>query len=359
MDIILETPGTHVGKRKEMLNIKVPDKKTVEVPLREIESIVVGNGIQITTQALQTLSSYAINIIYTSLGKPFGIYTPFANVGTVYTRRQQLMAYEDWRGHHLTIKFVYAAMENKRRLLLYLAKNRKRSNPQKAIRLKAGARKIGSLIEVLLKSSKANGKNKKLSNVRTKLMGLEGRAAAIYFLEYGNLFTKELWMLHRTRRPPRDPINSLLSLGYTVLQGYITTAIAAAGLELYGGFLHSDRSGKPSLALDLLEEFRQPVIDKLITRLIFKGQIKVDDFENSLHGYRLKENKKNFFYSELRKEIIGGDEPEILFENAEYNSTKRRKRKFNYKMEMIRQARKVANYLIGAKSEYTPFIMDW
>lgn len=359
MDIILETPGTRVGKRKEMLNIKVPEKKSVEVPLREIESIVVGSGIQITTQALQILSSYAINIVYTSLGKPYGIYTPFANVGTVYTRRQQLMAYEDWRGYHLTVKFVYATMENKRRLLLYLAKNRKTSSPQKAIRLRAGARKIGSMIEVLLKSSKTVGKSKKLSNVRSELMGLEGRAAATYFLEYGNLFPKELWMLHRTRRPPRDPINSLLSLGYTILQGYITTAIAAAGLELYGGFLHSDRSGKPSLALDLLEEFRQPVIDKLISRLIFKGQIKSEDFENSIHGYRLKENKKNFFYSELRKEIVGGDEPEILFENAENKSAKRRRRKFNYKVEMIRQARKVANYLIGANSEYTPFIMNW
>ena len=359
MDIILETPGTKVGKRKEMLNIKAPDKKAVEVPLREIESIVVSTGIQITTQALRSLSSYAINIIYTSLGKPYGIYTPFANVGTVYTRRQQLMAYEDWRGYHLAMKFVYAAMENKRRLLLYLAKNRKSSSPQKAIRLKAGARKIGNMIAVLLKSSKSIGKSKKLSNIRMKLMGLEGRAASIYFLEYGNLFPKELWMLHRTRRPPRDPINSLLSLGYTILQSYITMAISAAGLELYGGFLHSDRSGKPSLALDLLEEFRQPVIDKLITRLIFKRQLKSEDFENSLHGYRLKEDKKNFFYSELRKEIIGADESEILFENPENNLTKRRKKKVNYKVEMIRQARKVANYLIGAKSEYKPLIMNW
>jgi len=357
--VILETPGTKVGKRQEMLKVNVPEKKTVEIPLREVESIIVGKSVQITTQALESLSTYAINIVYTSMGKPFGLYTPFANVGTVFTRRQQLLAYEDWRGVHLAIKFVLGTIENKRKLLLYFAKNRKVSNPQKAMRLKAGARHIGKMVDSLLKFSKVNVKNRNLSEIRAQLMGIEGQTTKTYFQEYGNLFPREMWTLHRSRRPPRDPLNSLLSLGYTVVQGYITTAIAAAGLELYAGFLHSDRSGKPSLALDLLEEFRQPIVDRLIARLVFKGMIKAEDFDNNFNGFRLKQDKKTLFYKELRKTIIGHDGSEGLFEFESSVNIKRRTNSLNYKAQMIRQARKVANFLIGAKSEYTPFIMKW
>ncbi len=359
MDVILETAGTKVGKDQEMLKINVPDRDTLKIPLREVESIIVGSGVQITTQALQSLSSYAINIVFTSLGTPYGLYTPFANVGTVLTRRQQILAYDDWRGLYLATQFVYATMENKRRLLLYFAKNRKQSNPKKCVRLKAGARSVGTMIEALLKFYKTTGKGQRISNVRMDIMGLEGRATANYFVEYGNTFPKEFKTLTRTRRPPQDPVNSLLSLGYTVLQGYITTAIAAAGLELYGGFLHSDRSGKPSLALDLLEEFRQPVVDRLVARTIQKGQFSVDDFETSIHGYRLKEEKKTLFYTELRQEILGGSSAEELFEVPRVKSDKNKGVKTNFKREMVRQARKLANYLIGVSSTYEPFIMNW
>jgi CRISPR-associated protein Cas1 len=342
-----------------MLKISIPEKKAAEVPLREVESIIMGKGVQITSQALESLSTYAINIVYTSLGKPFGLYTPFANVGTVFTRRQQILAYEDWRGVHLAINFVLGTIENKRRLLLYFAKNRKTSNPQKAMRLKAGARHIGKMVDVLLKFSKTETKRKKLPEIRSTLMGIEGRATKTYFLEYGNLFSREMWTLHRSRRPPRDPLNSMLSLGYTIVQGHITTAIAAAGLELYAGFLHCDRSGKPSLALDLLEEFRQPIVDRLIARLVFKGIIKAEDFENSIHGFRLQQEKKKIYYEELRRAIMGYDESGGLFELSPTIGKNSMIRKLNYKTQMIRQARKVANFLIGANSEYKPFKMKW
>ena len=359
MDIILDTPGTRLGKRKEMLKISVPNHDDVEVPFREVESIVANKGVQITSQALQFLSSYAVNIIYTSLGKPYGIYTPFANVGTVFTRRQQLLAYEDWRGLHLATKFVYAAIENKRRLLLYFAKNRKDSNPKKYKRLRFAAEYLEEMVEALEKFTKTIKKGDKVSNKRQELMGIEGRATAIYFREYGSLMPKEFKTLRRTRRPPMDPVNSLLSLGYTILLGYITTGIAAAGLELYGGFLHSDRSGKPSLALDLIEEFRQPIIDRFIARLFQKSQINLDNFKNSIHGYRLKDDKKDFFYKELRKELTGGKETESLFGTDKKEFKEKKKMKLNYKKEIVRQARMIANYLIGTTSSYVPFIMNW
>ncbi|MHA1729575.1 MAG: CRISPR-associated endonuclease Cas1 [Promethearchaeota archaeon] len=363
MDVILETPGTRVGKEKEMLKLTVPSKKPILIPLREVESIIVNQGIQISTQALRALSYNAINIIYTSMGKPFGIYTPFVNLGTIHTRRQQILAYEDWRGCHLASRFVYSTIENKRKLLLYFAKNRKESNPGKYKMLRAAAKKIGKIEKQLLNFSKYEMKGKRLSEVRSTLMGMEGKSTAIYFLNYGNLFPDGFKVLKRTRRPPRDPINSLLSLGYTVLQGYVTTAIAAAGLELYGGYLHSDRSGKPSLALDLLEEFRQPVVDRLVAKLIFKEIFKPEDFESSFQGHKLKNEKKEIFYKKLKEEVLGGSHAQTLFgENEKAKSSSSRSKKkvnLNYKAEMIRQARKVANFLLGKTKQYEPFIMNW
>lgn len=363
MDIILETAGTRISKKQDLIKIDALNANSVEVPLREIESIIMGTGIQITSQALQALAANAVNIVYTSLGKPFGIFTPFVNVGTVFTRRQQLSAYNDWRGLHLAIRFVHATIENKRRLLLYFAKNRKKTNPGKSAMLRAAARKIGSMVELLLKFQKTTAKGGRIKDLRMELMGIEGKAAALYFQNYGSVFPKEFKVFERTRRPPRDPVNSLLSLGYTVLQGHVTVGIAAAGLELYGGYLHSDRSGKPSLALDLLEEFRQPVVDRFTARFIRKGGVKIDDFKSTLHGYQLKDEPRNSFYKELRKEIMGGDTSEELFGktplNPEEDIQKRGHVKMNYKREMVHQARKLANFLIGSTSEYSPFIMNW
>ncbi len=363
MDVILETPGTYVGKSKEMIKIIVPERKPIKIPVREVESIVVGNGVQLTSQILKTLSSYAINIVFTSLGKPYGIYTPFANQGTVFTRRQQLMAYHDWRGCHLALQFVYAAIENKRKLLLYFAKNRKKTKPNRYVILRAAARKLERMKQSLVIFSKTQAKGKSINEIRMELMGIEGKATAIYFQNYGIILPKEFRTYQRTRRPPKDPINSLLSLGYTILQGHIHTAIAAAGLELYGGFLHSDRSGKPSLALDLLEEFRQPVIDRLIMRLVQKGRIIKEDFKNSIHGYRLENTKKKFYYQSLRREIRGKKTSQVLFNEDtsidKPESARKGPIRINFKRKMIAQARKLANYLIGATSRYEPFIMNW
>jgi len=359
MDLILETPGTRVGKRKDLIKISSPERDQVEIPLREIESIIVGNGVQITSQALKELSSYAVNIVYTSLGTPYGIFTPFANAGTVFTRRQQILAYEDHRGLHIATQIAYATIENKRRLLKYFAKNRKKSSPKKARFLEMAAKNIKKMSEVLSQFKKQISKGDTINKRRRELMGIEGKSAAIYFQAYGNSFPNKFKTFQRTRRPPKDPVNSLLSLGYTILQGHITTAVASAGLELYGGFLHSDRSGKPSLALDLLEEFRQPIIDRLIARIFHQGQLMEDDFNNTLHGYRLTKEKKSFFYEELKKEIQGGDRSEELFTESDYNKNVNKTMKKNYKKEMVRQARKLTNYLIGSSSSYEPYIMDW
>jgi len=110
-------------------------------------------------------------------------------------------------------------------------------------------------------------------------MGFEGTGSRMYYKALQEIFPTNLHFSGRNRRPPRDPVNAAISFGNHLLANEVMTAIVAAGLEPYAGFLHSDRSGRPSLVFDLIEEFRQPIVDRLIIRLFQRQLLVVGDFD--------------------------------------------------------------------------------
>ena len=111
------------------------------------------------------------------------------------------------------------------------------------------------------------------------LMGLEGQSAAVYFGVFGNLIKAEnITFNGRNRRPPKDPANVLLSLGYTLLENLIQTQVNIAGLDPYLGCFHSTEYGRPSLVLDLMEEFRPVLVDSLVLQVLNKKIIRHTDF---------------------------------------------------------------------------------
>ena len=110
------------------------------------------------------------------------------------------------------------------------------------------------------------------------LRGQEGIGSKAYFAVYRTCLRPGFIFAKRTRRPPRDPVNALLSLGYTLLGEAIATALEVVGLDPYEGFYHADKYGRPALALDLLEEFRGPVADSVVLTLINKRMLQPDDF---------------------------------------------------------------------------------
>lgn len=111
------------------------------------------------------------------------------------------------------------------------------------------------------------------------LRGLEGQAAAVYFGQFNKLLrNNEFHFSHRTRRPPRDPVNACLSFGYAVLGTTIETEVYRCGLDPQLGFFHQPAYGRPSLMLDVLEEFR-PLVDQLVLRLLNRRQLGDGDFE--------------------------------------------------------------------------------
>ncbi|MCY4259122.1 MAG: CRISPR-associated endonuclease Cas1 [Rhodobacteraceae bacterium] len=134
---------------------------------------------------------------------------------------------------------------------------------------------------------------------RDTLMGLEGEGAACYFSVLGLAFSGDIKFSARRRRPPPDPANALLSLGYVLLTNFIAGILEARGFDPYLGVLHTPRSGRPSLALDLIEEFRHPVVDRFVLRLSNRRQFRPDCFETDpkTSGTRLKRDSlKKFFH---------------------------------------------------------------
>ncbi len=110
------------------------------------------------------------------------------------------------------------------------------------------------------------------------LRGVEGAAARAYFAAYRAAFRPEWGFEKRTRRPPKDPVNALLSLGYSLLTQAMVSALEVVGLDPYLGYFHAERAGRPALALDLVEEFRTPVVDSLVLNLMAWRQLRQDDF---------------------------------------------------------------------------------
>ena len=161
--------------------------------------------------------------------------------------------------------------------------------------------KIANCRSVLLREIRNHGENsvlslsiEKLSNSLQRarsissidrLMGIEGEAAAIYFGVFNTLLRSAGFdFVTRTRRPPTDPVNVLLSFVYSLLTHECMSALLGVGLDPYVGFLHQDRSGRASLALDLLEEFRAPWADRFVLTLINRKQIQLKDFVNEASG---------------------------------------------------------------------------
>jgi CRISPR-associated protein Cas1 len=128
-----------------------------------------------------------------------------------------------------------------------------------------------------------------------QVRGVEGLAAREYFACWQRMVGKQWTFNGRNRRPPTDPVNSLLSFAYALLQGQVMAGVHVAGLDPYIGYLHEVHHGQPAMVLDLMEEFRALIADNLVLSLLHKHEIKPEDFNESLGAYRLKDNARKTF----------------------------------------------------------------
>ncbi|HLP89873.1 MAG TPA: type I-D CRISPR-associated endonuclease Cas1d [Nostocaceae cyanobacterium] len=136
-----------------------------------------------------------------------------------------------------------------------------------------------------------------------QVRGVEGLAAREYFACWQRMVGKQWTFNGRNRRPPTDPVNSLLSFAYSLLQVQVTAAVHIAGLDPHIGYLHEVHHGQPAMVLDLMEEFRPLIADNLILSLLNKREIQPQDFNESLGAYLLKDNARKMFLQAFDKKM--------------------------------------------------------
>jgi len=257
--------GLFLGKNSERLVVKRGKEKCAEIPFFKLQEVLIGSrGVSLSADLLAELCGRGIRVaLLNSNGTPFALLTSPMLTATVETRRAQLAAYHDPRGAELCRWIVAGKIHNQEKLLRYFAKSREGERAAALLRAAASLRNMRrDALTVQGLSAEA---------VRPPLMGLEGTAGRIYWQQVAAMLPSELEFDGRSHQGATDGVNAMLNYGYGILYSHVWGAVMNAGLEPFAGFLHVDRSGKPSLVLDLVEEFRQPVVDRAVLTWLNKG----------------------------------------------------------------------------------------
>lgn len=267
-----------------MLLISKADLEVRPVRLTEIAQVSLHGEAGITTPALRALMNRGIPVMFRARSGHYAGQTFDLSTQHTAVRRAQYRATEDpIQTLAFARAFVSAKLENARIFLLRHGADP--STPRSVGRLAQRANKAGSL---------------------DKLRGIEGAGAAAYFSELGRLLPRTTGFTFdgRSRRPPADPFNALLSYLYAVMTGDCAAAALAAGLDPCVGFLHSERPGRPALALDLVEPLRPLVCDSIALSLVNHHEIAPADFSgDSRGGFRLSDAARRIVLAALERRL--------------------------------------------------------
>jgi CRISPR-associated protein Cas1 len=261
--------GSYLGKTSERFVVKKDGKVLEEKPFFRVAEIVIpSRGVMVSASAIFEAVTRGIRISFLGPGgAPYALLSSSALVATVATRRAQLAALDDNRAVTFARAIVTGKIRNQMRLLKYFDKYEAETTPERSAR-------IGVLVDRLerIASDADRIDGDRIAAVRSELLGCEGGAARVYWDGVATLLENASPFPGRTGRGAIDPVNALLNYGYGVLSQAVWGAVLNAGLEPYAGFLHTDRPGKPSLILDLVEEFRAPVVDRTVIALCRRGE---------------------------------------------------------------------------------------
>lgn len=325
--------GSYLGKKSERLVIRRNKEIVREIPFFKIEQLTIeGRGVSISSDLLEQLTQEGIQINFlTRGGKPYAKLTSPVLSASVDIRREQLAAFLDNRGLEIGKAIVAGKISNQINLLRYFGKYRKRQSSRAELKeLIKKMRQDAALID--------SGAAKIIDDYRGELLALEARVGKRYWAAVRQLIKDKYDFQSREHSGAKDAVNSALNYGYGFLYNRVWGAVLLAGLEPFAGFVHVDRPGKPSLVLDLVEEFRQPVVDRVVISLINKGSVL--DVDNDGLTDDTRDKLRQAFNAEI--------------EHARQFQGKRQKMANIIQI----QARNLAAFLRGG-AKYKPYVLPW
>ncbi len=281
--VVVDEQGAYLRKSGAKLAV-TKDKQTVaEVPLGHVDQLILAGNVNLSTPLLRYLLRADIEVvILNSYGKYEGRFTPELSKNSVLRLRQ----YERSQDATFRLQVAQALVRGKIHNMRAFLMRGNRTRDDRA--LDEAIRQLNALLSNLDRVTSLDA-----------LLGLEGAASQAYFQGFAALIGEALPFdfQRRTRRPPKDPVNALLSLGYTLLCSDCITASQIAGLDPYVGLYHIAVYGRPALALDLMEEFRVLLVDSVVLSLLNKRSIQADHFEEKYGGWFMTERGREKFYA--------------------------------------------------------------
>lgn len=260
----------------------------MEIPCLKLDAVLLYGNVQFTTQAAVELLQHGIELsLFSSTGRLWGQLTPPKARNVVLRMRQYELAHSESFCLRLAKSIVRGKIAN-----AVAALRRFRANHPQALPL--------TVVDDLESRLGRIGASTNLDALR----GLEGSAAAAYFDAFAAMVPEELGFAGRQRRPPRDPVNSLLSFGYVLVGNELQSLLDGIGFDPFIGFFHAVDYGRASLAFDLLEEFRHSLVDRMTMSLLNRGVLKRSDFQSTPEGgLYLDQDGKRRYFIEYAKEL--------------------------------------------------------
>lgn len=280
--------GSKIGIEGGSITVLQKSGEVVKIPKETVEGISIFGNSQLTTQCVQYCLRKGIRISFFSrVGSYYGCLLSTGHVNIKRLKQQIFLSENPEFCLSLSKKLIEAKINNQ----LVVAKRYLRT---------AGLKDEDSLFQI------KNSRKKVLeAESIEQLMGYEGIASRYYFKMIASLVEEDFQFEGRNRRPPRDPFNSMLSLGYTLVMYEIYGEIENRGLNPYAGFLHQDRERHPTLASDLMEEWRPVLIDAVVLSLIQGHEIRKEHFyyDEESGACLLKEDGMKIFFRKLENKL--------------------------------------------------------
>jgi CRISP-associated protein Cas1 len=313
--------------------------------------VVVLGEVTLTASAMHLLLERNIEITFLGYYGQFKgrLSPPFSK--NAILRMAQYRAHQDMNKRcELAQRFVIGKLSNQRqRLQRY---NRTRQDAEVSRTIKQQTSLLGSLATLSVDQLPgmkplATGDHRIEGTALETILGMEGAGSAAYFRCFGKLLSdpKHWPFSGRVKRPPTDPVNSLLSFGYSLLANKVASAVQLVGFDHFVGYLHSSFYGRPSLALDIMEEFRPVIVDSVVLTLLNNRMLTPNDFVIELGAYRLKDEKRKVFFTKFEEWLS----EEVSHPVFGYKTT--------YRRCIELQGRLLAKCVTGEIEEYPPFLV--
>lgn len=329
--IVISSYGVFIGAKGERLVVKKGGEIISEVPAFEVFQVIFDTkGASMSTSAMLLLLKHGAEVILMRRGKLVGKLAPAKKGANVFLRMRQYEIRNGVEGVKLAKKFVIGKLRNQADLLKSLAKNREEP-------IRGELRRCA--LELEMNAHRVSEGEAPPEELRKKFMGIEAEAGKLYWSSIAKVLPSELGFESRKKRyeEPKDPFNKILNYLYSILMSECWFSLESIGLDPFIGFLHAPSNRRPALAADFMEEFRQPVVDRVALGM-------ASELPRMFDGEILRD--------EGRKMILKAYE-ERMKTHVTFKG-----RKLSIRAHMKLQAERLASTIMG-KFEYEPFRVKW